>query len=93
MRLSSLGTDTALKAWYLLGPVTRFQVGTNVNYEIAQVDIEVTRDSESVFHVYRRPEVCIITLSYRDKSDYQMPVLGVALSFDSYWAIVCRFVS
>jgi hypothetical protein len=45
-----------LKAWYLLGPVTRFQVGNNLTCEIAQVELEVTRDSQSGFHVYQRPE-------------------------------------
>jgi hypothetical protein len=53
------GTDRTSKAWYLLGPVTRFQVGNNLTCEIAQVELEVTRDSQSGFHVYQRPEVGI----------------------------------
>lgn len=55
--------DGGLKAWYLLGPVTRFQVGANLTGEIAQVEIEVARDSESTFHVFRRPDVCVLTLT------------------------------
>ncbi|OCK80004.1 hypothetical protein K432DRAFT_405076 [Lepidopterella palustris CBS 459.81] len=36
-----------LKAWYLLGPVTRFQtIGEKVEYEIAQIKLTVCRNSE-----------------------------------------------
>ncbi|KAF2204224.1 Bet v1-like protein [Delitschia confertaspora ATCC 74209] len=36
-----------MKAWYLLGPVTRFHVvGEKVDYEIAQVKLTVIRNSE-----------------------------------------------
>jgi phenylpropionate dioxygenase-like ring-hydroxylating dioxygenase large terminal subunit len=36
-----------LKAWYLLGPLTRFQVvGEEVEYEIAQVSVTACRESD-----------------------------------------------
>lgn len=38
-----------MKAWYLLGPVTRFRnVGEEVDYEIAQIRLTVRRNSEGV---------------------------------------------
>ncbi|KAF2490801.1 Bet v1-like protein [Lophium mytilinum] len=41
-----------LKAWYLLGPVTRFQVvGEKVDYEMAQVKLIVTRNSDDPRHI------------------------------------------
>jgi hypothetical protein len=40
---------TSGQAWYLLGPVTRFQnVGEEVDYEIAQIGLTVRRNSEEV---------------------------------------------
>ena len=57
-------TDSRWKSWYLLGPVTRFEIGSNLSYEIAQVELEVTRESQSAFHVYRRPDVCMGVLGF-----------------------------
>ncbi|KAF2084321.1 Bet v1-like protein [Saccharata proteae CBS 121410] len=40
------------KSWYLLGPVTRFQVNHPVDYEIAQVHLHVTRTDDGKIKVF-----------------------------------------
>ncbi|KAF2466874.1 Bet v1-like protein [Lindgomyces ingoldianus] len=37
-----------LKGWYLLGPVTKFQLGEKVGYEVAQVSLVACRMSEEL---------------------------------------------
>jgi len=52
------------KAWYLLGPIPRFAVDHDVDYELAGVAIHVHHDGNESFSVTRIADVGLSTILY-----------------------------